>query len=414
MRILLPLHGFVKWNGGLDLIRLIASALTHPAVSGQIELHFAFPEATLTQRFLQAIFRRWRSFRAGNATATGSGGSAAALLEAARNFTTGYDVITCADTSAGILQAAARIDADVVFPSMLPLGKLSQPWIGYLFDFQHRHLPELFSARTRRNRDRHFAKIASTANGIVVNSKSVALDVVRYLGIPMNRVLVMPFSPYVQPWWLDLDPAEVQLRYSIRNPYLLICNHLWKHKDHATAFRAFALLCEEHDCNDLRLVLTGDPIDHRDPQHYGRLMALADSLGITQHMHFLGLIPKRDQIALLRGCRALWQPTLFEGGPGGGSTYEAIGLSVPVVLSDIPINREIDRGHVTFFQAGDPDDLANKTIQLLSAEPRRATRDQLLADSDASMSRLSTAIVGYLDGFKGTSSKKIVAEHNHD
>jgi glycosyltransferase involved in cell wall biosynthesis len=401
MRVLLPLHGFVRWNGGLDLIRLITSALTRPAASGQVELHFAFPEATPMQRVLQTTLRRWRSFRAGNSSA---GGSAAALLESARYLTTGYDVITCPDTSAGILQAASRIDADIVFPSMLPLGKSSQPWIGYLFDFQHRHLPELFSARTRRNRDRHFAKIASTANGIVVNSKHVALDAVRYLGISMDRILVMPFAPYVHPWWLETDPAEAQLRYSIRNPYLLVCNHFWKHKDHATAFRAFALLREKRENKDLRLVLTGDPIDHRDPQHYGRLMDLADSLGIAAHTHFLGLIPKRDQISLLRGSKALWQPTLFEGGPGGGSTYEAIGLGVPVVLSDIAINREIDRAPVIFFRAGNPGDLAEKTIQLLRAEPRNVAPRQLLLDSDASLSRLSVAIVDYLDGFKTRNS----------
>jgi hypothetical protein len=79
-------------------------------------------------------------------------------------------------------------------------------------------------------------------------------------------------------------------------------------------------------------------------------------------------------------------------------------MGVPVVLSDIAINREIDRAPVIFLQAGNPGDLAEKTIPLLRAEPRNVAPRQLLLDSDASLSRLSVAIVDYLDGFKTRNS----------
>ena len=38
------------------------------------------------------------------------------------------------------------------------------------------------------------------------------------------------------------------------------------------------------------------------------------------------MINKKDQLSLIRSAKALIQPTLFEGGPGGGSCRDAISL----------------------------------------------------------------------------------------
>lgn len=392
MRILLPLHGFVRWNGGLDLVRLVSSAIE--SADAEIHLTFALPNPSASSRLLQAALRRLRGIAAG-ARSIGAGGEAA-LLGAATEIVGEHPMIVCADSGAGIVEAARKSRADVVFPTMMPLGRDGPTRVGYLFDFQHRHLPELFSARTRRNRDRRFSTLARDADGVVVNSRAAAQDVIRFLGIPAARILAMPFAPYALPHWFDASPEEAQQRYGIQGRYLLVCNHFWKHKDHATALKAFALLREMAANADLELVLTGDPIDHRDPQHYGRLLALADSLGVSRVTRFLGLIPKRDQLALMRGCAALLQPTLFEGGPGGGSVYEAVGLGVPAVVSDIPINREIDIGDVRFFCAGNASDLASKVAGALASPTGRPSREVLLANGERSLSRLGGAIGDYL------------------
>ena len=394
MRVLLPLHGFIGWNGGLDLVRLIKSALTHPDIVGDIDLYFAWPESSDSRRLLVAAVRRWRGFRAKSQhTAEGNDN---ALRKIARDITEGCSVVTCRASAAGILEAAAAVNADIIFPTMSPLGRSPQRRIGYLFDFQHHHLPHLFSRRIRQNRDQQFAKIAADADGIMVNSRMVARDVTQFLGVSPERILAMPFTPYAQPWWLDVDAVDVQQRYAINGPYLLICNHFWLHKDHATAFRAFAQLKESSMYADLQLVLTGDPIDFRDPQHYGRLKSLTKNLGIANNTHFLGLIAKGDQLALMRGCSALVQPTLFEGGPGGGSVYEAIGLGVPTVVSDIEINREIPAGEVSFFRAGHAYDLAVKLDSVLSARYFPWSREELLLRSDKKLLELGTAIVDFL------------------
>lgn len=394
MRILFPLHGFVQWNGGVDLARLLVSALSRPAVSAKLELSFAMPHPSQANRWLQSGLRWARGMRAGNARLAAD--SASVRMQMAAEIMGDRHIVRCNDKADGIRHAATAVNADVVFPTMLPLGPSTLPRVGYLFDFQHRHIPELFPAHIRHNRDRRFARVASDADGVVVNSQAVARDAERWLGIAPDRILAMPFAPYAMAWSFDVDPTDAQRRYRIEGRYLMVCNHFWKHKDHATALRAFAKLRADPANADLRLVLTGDPIDHRDPQHFGRLVALAESLRVASSTCFLGLIPKRDQLALMRGCVGLVQPTLFEGGPGGGAVYEAIGLGVPAIVSNIPVNTEIDCGDIRFFRAGDAMDLAVKTSQLLVSPPTRPQRETLISMGDANLFRLGQTIANFL------------------
>lgn len=394
MRVLLPLHNFVRWNGGLDLIRLLISAIDSVPDHG-IELSFAVPVDSAPSRLLHAGFRQLRQLVAGSLGGSPAG-SRDALVRTALQMIGDRPLVRCSDNPKGIILAAETNQSDVVFPTMIPLGDGGPPRIGYLFDFQHKYLPDLFSERIRRNRDRRFQEIANDASGIVVNSQAVARDTVEFLGFPASKILAMPFTPYALPHWLDISPEDAQRRHGVAGRYLLVCNHFWKHKDHATTMRAFALLRATSSLSDLQLVMTGDPIDHRDPRHYAKLQQLASELGLAHCTHFLGLIPKADQLALMRGCEALLQPTLFEGGPGGGSVYEAVGLGVPAVVSDIPINQEIDQGEIYFFKSGDAHHLAERVTELLSHPPHRLNPEELIARGNANLRRLGKAIHGHL------------------
>jgi glycosyltransferase involved in cell wall biosynthesis len=394
VKVLFPLHGFVGWNGGIDLVQLLVSAIELRTADDGIELAFAMPRRSLPQRVASAAFRTWRELRAGHALP--SSGRDRSLRSAAEDITAGRTVVSCSESGAGIVRAARASGADIVFPTMLPLGNAPIKRIGYIYDFQHRHLPDLFSGRARRKRDKQFRRIADDSSGIVVNARAVAEDVERLLGFPSSRILAMPFSPYAHPWWFESDPAATVARYGIRDRFVLVCNHFWKHKDHATALRAFAMLRDSLAPENLQLVMTGDPIDHRDPAHYRQLRALCDELGLGGCTHFPGLIPKRDQLDLLRASALLMQPTLYEGGPGGGATFEAIGMGTPAVVSDIPVNREIDQGDVHFFRAGDAIDLAEKALPILVARAGRPGIATLLDQGRHNLAHLGNAISRFL------------------
>lgn len=391
MKILLPLHGLCRWNGGIDLARLIVSALQ--AIDDPPRLTFALPASAAPSHRLHAALMRVRM--GGRSGHSDRDVIDDALLRSAIALAGVEPLVRVADSAQGIAAAAHAAGTDVVFPTMTPLPPGAPPAIGYIFDFQHRHLPLNFSLIARWRRDRRFRVLADGTAGIVVNSRHTRRDAVRYLSADPARVLAMPYAPYALPQWLDLDVGAVRARYRLEGPYVMVCNQMWMHKDHPTALRAFALARDRLPAGT-RLVLTGQTSDHRDPAYGDRLRALVDELDIGNGVDWLGLIPKPDQIALLRGALMLWQPTLFEGGPGGGAVYEATGLGVPAIVSDIEINRELDRGVVRFFRAGDASSLAAEALALAAAPPVRPHRAALEAASQANRRRLGTAIHEFL------------------
>ena len=101
------------------------------------------------------------------------------------------------------------------------------------------------------------------------------------------------------------------------------------------------------------VAFTAEMEDYRNPNYIKDLMARVQALGISDDCYFLGFIPKLDQIAIMRSAVALIQPTLFEGAPGGLSVSEVIGIGQRVIVSDIPVNREIEQYVAEYFPPTD-------------------------------------------------------------
>jgi hypothetical protein len=54
---------------------------------------------------------------------------------------------------------------------------------------------------------------------------------------------------------------------------------------------------------------------------------------------------------------------------GGLAVYDAVGLGVRAIVSDIPVNLEIQDSLVTFFRTGFAEDLAQKLLNILQEAP---------------------------------------------
>lgn len=280
----------------------------------------------------------------------------------------------------GLARAVAELRLDAVYLAMrCPKPRPACALIGYVPDYQHRHLPHLFSAEERAERDQVFGDLIAASDAMVMNARAVEEDMRRFTRGSLPGLHVLPFSPNLNPEWLN-DRPEVLLNYAISGPYFIVCNQFWMHKDHLTAFRAIAEIARNR--NDISLICTGGTTDYRDPTYFGRLKAEAEKLGVGPRLRLLGHIPKRDQIELLKHAVALVQPTLFEGGPGGGATYEAVALGQRVLLSDLPVNLEVDVGDARFFPKGDHVALARLMMSALEETVRRGDSAELIAQSE--------------------------------
>ena len=342
---LLPEH--FNWGGGFDFLRHILNGLSSISVQYQLEVSLAVrSDLAESESYLQ--FRDYLS------------------QSSCLSLTT--FVYQSVHTDLTLLLSKHQID--IVLPVNADLGaNFPVPWVSYIPDFQHKYLFSNFTEHECFTRETAFAARLRDCKTMLVNAEAVKADILKfYPWVNDKRIFVLPFSPHPLAEWFDLNPVPVQEKYAIGSRYFILCNQFWLHKDHRTAFKAFAALAQQ----DLQLVCTGATADYRSPGYLNELLQLADELGIRKQLVLLGHIPKRDQIALVRGALALIQPTLFEGGPGGGAVYDAVSVGVPVVLSDIKVNREVDAEELIFFKAGDAAELRTALQAWLNPNPRPA------------------------------------------
>ena len=369
IRIGIPTQGFRDWAGGVDFLFSVVDSLR--AAPEAIDLHLLDPTPRAPhgwKRLRWAIAARLGARTGDRAPPALDCAAIAARCDATHRLPDGAEAIA---------EAGRRLQLDVILPShgVLP-GSMPCPWIGYLYDFQHRHLPHLFTERERRKRDEAFARMVEAAPAVVVKSHDTAAEARRLYPRAAARIHALPFNASPRPEWLDGPVVGSMVAPS--GPYFLVSNQFWVHKDHATAFRAFALVAGRHP--DVRLVCTGQTSDFRRPEYFATLIALLDTLGVNDRVTIAGLLPKKEQIELLKGAVAVIQPTLCEGGPGGGAVYDAVSLGVRAIVSDIPINRELSgEPVVAFFPTGDPEALADAMLHAL-ATPRPTVSANVLRD----------------------------------
>ena len=126
------------------------------------------------------------------------------------------------------------------------------------------------------------------------------------------------------------------------------------------------------------MVCTGETYDSRFPDHFKNLSKKFRKLINKGYIKILNVIPKNDQINLIRCSLGLIQPTLYEGGPGGFSVYESISIGKKVIISDIPINKEIKKGNKVFFKANNNNDLYLKLKKIINDKNTEENRKKLI------------------------------------
>ena len=393
-------QGFVDWGGGLDFLRLILDGLLGGQQTRPVVLLLPRPGPRSRARSLaRSGWRALQSVRRGHWRGL------AELLRRSAVETGGYfadygtriAIRTYEDSRNGLARVCATEGVDGLVPICGSLGgRFALPWVGYIYDFQHRHLPRHFTAAERTRRDRWFLEVLTDAPVIVANARAVLIDVEAYFPGHAHKVRVLPFAPRTRAEWLESSPLEVAARFGIASSYFIVCNQFWLHKDHDTAIRGFSAYLAASDDSERVLVCTGDMTDAREPGYAARLQRTVVALGLGDRVHFLGRIAKGDQMALVRGADALIQSTLFEGGPGGGASYDAIAVGTPVIASDIPVNLEMDCGDVRFFAAGDASALAGRLAELVALPPARPSAEALIRQTAERSVALCEALLAAL------------------
>lgn len=388
VKIAILADGFINWGGGIDFLK----AYLHPLQKSDKYEPIVFVGKPSMLRSIASKVKRGVSnlLHGEKESPDVAGGICQEFID------DGFQVVIYSyHLNMNISLAKSLIDNDVkcVFLTLRSLGKnFPLPWCLYLPDFQHKYYPKFFSKREIHFRDKDFEKNVNTAEFILVEAEAVKADIMKFYPYATADVSVMPYTAIPEEEWLCSQPVSLE-KYKLPEKFFIISNQFWIHKNHLGALEAFAEFVNAgHE--DVFLVCTGKMSDYRFPDYHKKIIDKISELKIDEKVIFTGYVSKNEQIAMLKKSIAIIQPTLFEGNPGGGVAYNAISLGLPLILSDIPVNKELKSKFVVFFDAHNMSDLADKMSRMYNHEYLMPewTVDDCIEQGELKQKRLLTAI----------------------
>lgn len=389
MKIGIYAEYFMDWGGGIDFLRIILKGLNKVSKKYNYEIVVFIPIKTnSTVANLKAGIKKTinslstsKKFHVANHQFNLEQIKNVLLKEA--NVT--FEVFNYSKKN--FINKLKQHQIDVVIPSFNSLGaKFPFPWVGYIYDLQHKYYPHFFTQKDIDSRNQSFNQILNNAKAVIVNGQAVKNDIEKYYQKTEN-VLALPFCPLYNFEENDIKTNDDNV---LPRKYFIISNQFWKHKDHKTAFMALAQFYQNGGDKNINLICTGGTQDPRDPNYFTDLQKLLHELKINEQVHVLGYIEKELQLQLMLYSLAVIQPTLFEGGPGGGSIYEAVAYGMPAIVSNIPINKELNEENLLFFEAGNAHNLAIKMQQILSY--KKLAKESILSNAEKNQNKLGEAL----------------------
>ena len=368
MRIGIHADIFIEWAGGIDFLRIILKGLNQINKHTPLVVFVFIPEKKIAKLdHFKVSVKRLINKVLGSQKYSLQLPKPLDIEGAKKTLAQDCDVqfVTYPFHLQNLEMELIQRNIDILLPCFHSVGKgFSVPWVGYLYDFQHKYFPHFFSKKELRLRDNLFSEMQDAAKVIMVNAQAVKNDVHQFFPQTKANIIALPFCPLYK--GEGAQTKDVPLPEDLPQKYFLISNQFWQHKDHITAIKAMALFHEQYQLTDIHLICTGEMHDYRAPGYIQSIQDLVKELQLEGKIHFLGYITKELQLSIMKNAISLVQPTLFEGGPGGGAVYEALAMGIRVVLSDIPVNKEISRSNCLFFEASNPQSLSNKMFEIIS------------------------------------------------
>jgi glycosyltransferase involved in cell wall biosynthesis len=285
-----------------------------------------------------------------------------------------------------------RAIADISFPVLserqFSYGKHKLFWIA---DFQDYHLPLFFTQEEIEARKTYRDFVINNGKSIVFSSESAKKDFNEIYPLNKLKQFVLPFA-VIHPVSLPDRAEDAISKYKLPAEYFICSNQFWKHKNHHVILRAINYL--KNRGIDVHVVFTGKETDYRDPLYFDTFKAMAESLGIKNHISILGFINRTDQLSLIRSAIAVIQPSLFEGWSTVIEDAKAIGARI--ITSEIPVHKEQLQQYPIkeFFSPNNEIELAESMANLIRNETHRTDH---FYDYEKDVFQFGRAFINILD-----------------
>lgn len=211
--------------------------------------------------------------------------------------------------------------------------------INWIPDFQHLHLPQMFSATEIKKRNKQFTHLTKYSDAMILSSFDALKDFNNFVPEYSKKANVLQFVSQPDPKYFELtgeDEKQLRLKYNIHTPFFYLPNQFWKHKNHIVVFEAINLL--KNKGIKINLVCTGHLHDYRNSEHIVFLQTYLSEHRLNDQIKLLGVVDYADVFALIKFSEAVINPSLFEGWSTTVEECKSVGKNM--ILSDLNVHRE--------------------------------------------------------------------------
>lgn len=217
---------------------------------------------------------------------------------------------------------------------------------------------------------------------VIAVSESTRQDVIHLIGVPAERVIVVPNG--VNPEFSPADPGDVsdfRQRAGLPERYILFLGTLEPRKNLVRLLEAYALL-RSGTQDGAELTIPPLVIAGAKGWFYQEIFARVTDLGLADQVIFPGFVPAEELPSWYRGAELFVYPSLFEG--FGLPVLEAMACGVPTITSRASSLPEVAGDGAILVDPEDVGQLAEAMHrvlttpslagQLRAAGPRQAAR----------------------------------------
>ncbi len=237
--------------------------------------------------------------------------------------------------------------------------KSSTKLVCWYADLQHKYYPEFFTKRKLLERTLRIKFILRNSDHLVVSSQAVADDFQKFFRLRKQMKMHLFHFVSVIDDFSELDINDLQEKYKLPEKYFMVSNQFHRHKNHRVLLTALARLKKKG--SHIHLAMTGRFPDASHSPYMKELHSIINEYHLGSQISLLGIIPRNEQLLLMKHSQAVLQPSLFE----GWSTVieDAISLQVPVIASSLPVNIEQLGPDGNYFEPHDDKKLAEILIK---------------------------------------------------
>jgi glycosyltransferase involved in cell wall biosynthesis len=254
---------------------------------------------------------------------------------------------------------------DVVhFPTQVAyltkLPTIYQPW-----DLQHLHYPNFFSKEEFARRELQYRAFCEQATYVCVQTDWTKQDVLHHFGLAKEKLEVIPWGPVFDAYQ---DPSEEECRdavkkYKLPGRFFFYPAVTWPHKNHEIILRAIHILKGGDDVVP-HVYFTGASTPHR-----VTLEKLADELGVSENVHYLGFVTSTELQAIFKVATAMIFPSKFEG--FGLPILEAFHARLPVLSSNASTLPDVAGEGALYFNPDSSGELSSLMKDILDSQELR-------------------------------------------